>query len=55
MAQWKVSIPLKNKFLRDVSSEILDSAKALFYMESLYESDPEAEGEWLIEMYAELE
>lgn len=36
MAQWKVSIPLKNKFLRDASSEILDSAKALFYMESLY-------------------
>lgn len=32
MAQWKASIPLKNKFLFDVSISILDSAKALFYM-----------------------
>lgn len=32
MAQWKVSIPLKNKFLCDVSTGVLDSAKALFYM-----------------------
>lgn len=32
MAQWKVSIPLKNKFLCEVSTGVLDSAKALFYM-----------------------
>lgn len=48
MAQWKVSIPLKNKFLYDISMVVLDSAKALFYMESLFESDPEAYGESLI-------
>lgn len=54
MAQWKVSIPLKNKFLCEVSTGVLDSAKALFYMESLFENDPETYGEQLIEMYAEL-
>lgn len=55
MAQWKAPIPLKNKFLCDVSTEVLDSAKALFYMENLFENDPETYGESLIEMYAELE
>ena len=54
MAQCKRSIPLKNKFLYEISSEILDLAKALFYMESLFESDPEAYGEKLIKVYAEL-
>ena len=36
MAQCKSPIPLKNKFLCEVSTEVLDLAKALFYMESLF-------------------
>lgn len=36
MDQWKVPIPLSYKFSKEVCSAGLDSAKALFYLESLF-------------------
>jgi hypothetical protein len=55
MNQWKSEVKLENKFLCEVSTAVLDSAKALFYMENLFAANPQTNGEPLIEMYAEIE